>query len=70
MGNTERKYQQHAQSDKSTYFDEEGQPVLLEGVEAEEVVLATLGQGNQVSKAVCIDGLPLKDLQRATCTIS
>lgn len=35
-----------------SYFDEEGQSVLFESKEAEDVMLSTLGKGHQVSKAV------------------
>lgn len=34
------------------YFDEEGQSVLFESKEAEDMMLSTLGKGHQVSKAV------------------
>ena len=44
------------------YLDEESQTVLLEGIEAEEVVLSALGERHQVTTAVCIDGLSLQDL--------
>lgn len=35
-----------------SYFDKEGQSVFFESKEAEDVMLPTLGQGHQVSKAV------------------
>lgn len=34
------------------YFDEEGQSVLFESKEAEDMMLSTLGKGHQVSKAI------------------
>lgn len=44
------------------YFDEEGQSVLFEGKEAEDVMLSTLGKRHQVSKAVNKDRFPFQDL--------
>ncbi len=37
------------------HFYEKCQSVLLKSKEAEEMVLATFGEGNKVSKAICID---------------
>lgn len=45
-----------------SYFNKERQSVLFEGKEAEHMVLSTLGERYQVSKAVGINGLSLQDL--------
>ena len=45
-----------------SYFNEEGQSVLFEGKEAEDMVLSTLGKRNQVSKAVSIYRFSLQQL--------
>lgn len=41
-------------SDFKTYFNKKGQSVLFEGKEAEHMMLSTLGERYQVSKAVSI----------------
>lgn len=49
-------------SNMQSYFDEEGQSVFLEGKEAEHVVLSTLSERHQVSKAVSKYRLSLQHL--------
>lgn len=47
-------------------LDEKSQSVLLECEEAEEMVLATFGEGNQVPETVCIDRFAFQYLRNTT----
>lgn len=46
------------------HLDKERKPVLLKGKEAEDVVLAALGQRHEIAEAVDVDGLPFQHLGR------